>query len=338
MKSRKNTTNTVPAFLQGLLTAMETMPAAEYQEPKKLIQEGEDFIGLLPNRLKALGTIRAVKMDKVDDLEARFGSRLITETSRALVIGGDLNERMSQPFAELDNERDELEVINQLFWLGIKKAFPKQCAKAALEKRVLGIRKWWQIVAKKSEVKTMVLDLSLLSGLASLFGEQHNSPMSSPFADIFGGLDKHPYGPAEFSFPGLFGAGEFPGGFSPSSELFGEGGPFAGMFPGIRHGRSLHGRPDPSPTPTPFQPEVQRAVQRAVEAFKASESAGEPASSEAPPATEAQPEIIPEAPTVFAPTDQSDFADSAAVGVSPETPDPSETATRPSRPSRDAED
>jgi hypothetical protein len=259
------------------------MPAAEYEEPQGLIQEGDTFIGILPNHLKAVATLRAICMREVESIGGYCQMRLMDEFSMVLANGADIKKRMSRSVAELDIVQEELTILNRLLWRGIKEVFPQQCAMASFEKRTLAVKKWWHIVAIEPEITVIdlgAMNLGALAGLDSLFGDMYGpppSPYPPGFMDARGRLRPEFFGEPRRS--------------DPFEVLFGSGGLFPGPFPEASRWEPQAPTPEPTAQP-PTEPVPEQP------APPTSESAEQPPVAEVPTPDGLSPEwqLVAEAP------------------------------------------
>ncbi len=220
-------------FLESIIEAIETQPATPVEEPGLLIQEEEDFIGTLSNKLRALVGLRYIYEDELEAKQANFGKKLSRKWEQTLAEGKSHLKEAYLPKAELEQVRNKLAIINALLRMGVELDYPTQCIGADVESRKLALRKWWHIVAEKPKApRPRMLSLGELSPALPLFfcGD---SPYRQP---VSGSVLEAIFGPNPLAgFP-------FDGDEALRSELtheqfariFAPGGPFGGLCSGCR--------------------------------------------------------------------------------------------------------
>ena len=176
-KSTKNNNRTVE-FLQGLAARiMAVRPGTGTMEPAAEVQEGEMVVGELPDDLKAvyavLSNSRWAMREQCKTVDRRLEE--LRRTPPSEIKPGDRGF-----VAEHKLLHKQTEIIGDIFWHGVREAFP-----GLATAKSIGLRKGWKVIIAQPQPPVEIMELA--ESLATL--RALSQAVGSPFGEgtrIFG--------------------------------------------------------------------------------------------------------------------------------------------------------
>jgi hypothetical protein len=141
----------VKKLLKDLRRQLGAIKPTQFIEPKVEMQPGEEFIGILPENLKAIATLKVRNGLSLADECAQLHASAMMSASFVLGLPDFIGHRNAQPSMEEDarhmNNHGRQRLIEILLLQGISEAFPVPTMMAQLQDLKIEIRKGWKIVA-----------------------------------------------------------------------------------------------------------------------------------------------------------------------------------------------
>ena len=201
-KAKTGSKGSSKSVLTTINERLAAMAEGDFIAPSAEIHEGVTIVGTLPDHLRRLSTLRSQIIDEHNTL-GREVTDLLQQVSNAkkhkggglrslafMLRGGlaaETVESLQQKQLELMHMRQTYEVVNDLFWLELRTAFPEFA-----DKPQIGVYEGWEAGYSKIEGIAMLEEIlgdAVLPALAKRFGGKSPSGFPDVFEEIFG--DKH---------------------------------------------------------------------------------------------------------------------------------------------------
>lgn len=125
-------TKKLPAILEWLISRLETV---EVVEPKDKVPKGATIVGVMSEEMQRLSCLRRVLCDEHNELVERGKQELETIDSRA-----EQKKTREHVEWELHVAKKKHEIVETLFWLGIRTKFPELAGKSSV-----GFGQGWRV-------------------------------------------------------------------------------------------------------------------------------------------------------------------------------------------------
>lgn len=132
-------------FHERIAQEMEKLNEKDFIEPESIPEEGEHFIGLLPDELKRLYAVWRKRENSMHKLaaDALFAAASIVADS-GLIRDSESCKKLDKDIKSMEAKvallHEEEEALRSMFWVSVRDCFPELGAKT------IGLRKGFKVV------------------------------------------------------------------------------------------------------------------------------------------------------------------------------------------------